>query len=60
MTIIDFNKAVLCLDPDCRAITDSRTDQCPACGNRGLISLARVLQPTPELGAISYIASSHF
>lgn len=55
MTLIPFNHAVLCLDPDCRTISDVRNDHCPACGNLGLLSLARVLQPCPELGAINFI-----
>lgn len=52
--IVSFNEAVLCVS--CRAISNVSRDTCPACGDRGtLLSLARVLQPTPELGQITYI-----
>lgn len=52
--IVPFLAAVFCVD--CRAVSNSPGDQCLACGSRGaLISLARILQPTPELGRITYI-----
>ena len=34
-------KAVFCLD--CEVISSSRSDQCPACKGRSLVSLARIL-----------------
>jgi len=57
MTIIPFNSACLCVS--CRAISDSRNDTCPACGETGsLLNLARVLNPTPELGQITFLLTT--
>lgn len=52
--MISFNRLVLCFE--CRTFSDSRGDTCPACGERGtLLNVARMLQPTPELGAITWL-----
>lgn len=51
--------AVLCESCDPPTIFDSRETRgeiCPVCQSRGsLLSLARVLNPTPELGKITFI-----
>lgn len=50
--------AMLC--ENCQTISDSRTDTCPLCKSVGcLMSLARVLNPNPEIGAISYIFAAN-
>lgn len=55
--MIPLALAMLC--ENCQTISDSRTDTCPLCKSSGcLMSLGRVLNPTPELGQISYIFSS--
>jgi len=41
LRIVLLNRAMLCLD--CEVISQSRNDECPACGSRSLLSLARVL-----------------
>ena len=52
--IINLRDAVLCVS--CCAVSDAHGDLCPKCGELGgLLSLARVLNPSPELGQISYI-----
>ncbi len=57
VVIIPFNQAVLCLS--CRVVSDWHGEVCPACAQRGtLVSLARILQPTPELGRICYVLTS--
>src|SRR6266568_1278115 len=51
VSIIPFNQAVICLS--CRAISDGHGSACASCAETGtLISLARILQPTPELGRV--------
>jgi hypothetical protein len=39
--VVLLNRAMLCLD--CEVISQSRGDECPACGSRSLLCLARVL-----------------
>jgi hypothetical protein len=39
--IVLLNRAMLCLD--CEVISQSRGGECPACGSRSLLCLARVL-----------------
>jgi len=39
--IVPLGTAVFCLD--CEAISNSRGDECQACGSRSLVSLARIL-----------------
>lgn len=56
--IIPWPTAVLCVS--CRAVSNATSETCPACGDCGsLLSLARVLQPTPELGQITYVLSAY-
>jgi len=56
--IIPLSRAALCVN--CTAVSNSRGDHCLSCGSAGsLLSLARVLDPTPELGAITYISVSN-
>ena len=54
--MIPLTYAVLCA---CGLISDMRDvhgERCPACTAQGqMLSLARVLNPTPELGTITYI-----
>jgi hypothetical protein len=38
---VPLGTAVFCLD--CEAISNSRSDECLACGSRSLVSLARIL-----------------
>jgi hypothetical protein len=38
---LPLRSAFYCLD--CEIISNARTDECPACGNRSLMSLARIL-----------------
>lgn len=52
--MIALKFAVLCLD--CDTISDSRTSTCPQCSaHNSLLPLARVMNPTPEHGEISYV-----
>lgn len=52
--MIPLKFAVLCMG--CEHVSDSRTDTCEHCGERGnFLALARVLNPTIENGQISYI-----
>lgn len=51
--MIPLKFAVLCLD--CQHISDSRTDTCPACSQRSLMSLSRILNPIPDFGEITSI-----
>ena len=57
LSIVPLAYAVLCVA--CSCIVDSREchgDRCSACASSsGLLSLARVLNPQPELGEITYI-----
>lgn len=54
---IPLRYAILC--EGCVTILNSleiRGELCPACGCAGaMLSLARVLSPNPELGAIAYV-----
>ena len=55
--IIPFNQAVICLS--CRAVSDWHGESCASCAETGtLLTLARILQPTPELGRVCYIHSA--
>jgi len=40
-SVLPLWKAVFCLD--CEAISNSRSEECPACKSRSLVSLARML-----------------
>lgn len=52
--ILPLRDANLCVE--CQAISNSRGECCPNCGCAGtLISLARVLNPSPEIGKVTYI-----
>lgn len=54
MIYIPLASAVMCCN--CDAVSDSRSDRCPACGADGsLLSLARVLNPSPEMGTITFL-----
>jgi len=39
--VVPLSSAVFCLD--CEVISQSRTDECPACHSRSLLSLGRIL-----------------
>lgn len=59
ITHLPLQHALLC--EFCACIVDSRCirGEVCACGAQGsLLSLARVLNPTPELGAVTYIFSA--
>lgn len=60
MSTIPLTYALLCA---CGSITDMREvrgEVCPACASQGqMISLARVLCPSPTLGAVTYILAQH-
>lgn len=59
MTHLPLQHALLC--ESCACIVDSRCirGEVCACGAQGsLLSLARILNPTPELGAVTYIFSA--
>ena len=52
--MVMLRDAVLCVG--CNMISDARGDSCPSCAATGsLLSLARVLNPSPELGAITFV-----
>jgi hypothetical protein len=52
--IIPLSRAVLCMD--CMTVNDSTSEVCVACGETGgLLNLGRVLNPTPELGAVTFL-----
>ena len=52
--IIALPVAMLCVD--CQMISDTRNDTCPFCTHKHcLLSIARILNPTPELGQITFI-----
>ena len=52
--IIALNRAVLC--ESCFTVNDSTGETCVCCKAVGtLLPLARVLNPTPELGAVTFI-----
>lgn len=56
---IPLNFCVLC--ESCASVCDSRTirGEVCACGAQGsLLSLARILNPTPELGCVTYVFSA--
>ena len=42
--VLPLLSAVLCVD--CESVTNSRGDECPVCGSRSLLSLARTLGGT--------------
>jgi hypothetical protein len=41
---VPLQSAVLCID--CESVSDSRCDECPVCGSRSVLSLARLLGGT--------------
>lgn len=41
--IIPLSEAVICLNPKCEAISNSKSHHCPACGERGVMPLASML-----------------
>ncbi len=52
--IVPLSKASWCMD--CLAISDSSGEQCLACGASGsMLSLARILAPSPEIGRVTYV-----
>jgi len=57
--MIPLTYAVLCA---CGVVTDmreTRGERCPACGAREqMLSLARVLNPNPSIGTITFILAS--
>lgn len=55
---IPLGVAQLCVE--CSSVVEAKGDTCPRCNAVGcLLSLARVLNPDPKLGAITYIFVSH-
>lgn len=51
---IPLRQAALCVA--CEHVVWSNASTCPKCASEGsLLSLARVLNPSPELGKITYI-----
>jgi len=54
--MIPLTYAVLCACGTVADMREVRGERCPACDMCGqMLSLARVLNPTPELGTITYI-----
>ena len=53
MTCIPLQSAVVCLN--CEAVSDTPLDTCPACGGRGLLNLAAVLnrETEPEMEEVA-------
>jgi len=52
--VIPLKAAMLCVD--CQMISDSRNDTCPFCTHKHcLLSLSRILNPSPDLGQITFI-----
>jgi hypothetical protein len=48
-----LDRAVLCVS--CDSLSDSNTDDCPACGAKGsLFNLSRILNPNPKLGQVTH------
>jgi hypothetical protein len=41
--MLRLSDAVLCADEQCDTISDATSETCPKCGNKGLLSLASVL-----------------
>lgn len=60
MTMIPLSQAVMCA---CGIISDQRevkAERCASCGSQGqFLSLARVLNPNPQLGQVTYVLASH-
>jgi hypothetical protein len=54
--MIPMNQSVLCIQ--CLTISDARGDNCPACGDRSLISLARLLNADPREGTITFLRAA--
>ncbi len=51
---IPLRDAVLCIS--CNVVSNSRGETCAYCGWTGsLLNLSRILNPTPELGSITYL-----
>jgi hypothetical protein len=48
---VPLQSAVLCID--CESVSDSRCDECPVCGSRSLLNLARLLGGTLAHGVNS-------
>lgn len=58
MVSLDLTRATLCVQ--CEKITDARGSVCPVCASSGsLLSLARVLNPSPELGSVTFMLVNH-
>jgi hypothetical protein len=54
--IIPGKRAMWCVS--CDSVSNSTSDDCPACGaSLRMISLNRIMNPCPELGAITYVYS---
>jgi len=54
--IIPSEHAVWCFS--CRAVSDAFGDSCPSCQQSGtLISLSRLLMPSPESGRVDFICA---
>lgn len=57
--MVHLSKAVMCCN--CSVISDmtqTRGDVCPACACQGqMLSLARILNPCPQLGSVTYVYS---
>lgn len=59
MSTIPLNDAVLCACGMIHNARDIRGEVCPACTSQGqMLSLARVLNPSPEIGTITFILAS--
>ena len=57
--MIPLSRAMLC--ENCAIISAPVNDTCPGCQATGcLLSLARVLNPSPELGQINFIVRGKF
>lgn len=53
-TLISLKVAMFC--ENCTVISELKTETCPACGAHGcMLSLRRVMNPTPELGSINFV-----
>lgn len=57
LQMLTLRSAVLCAG--CQTISNVTGDTCPGCGANGsLLSLSRVLNPSPELGVVTFVLSS--
>jgi hypothetical protein len=56
MNSIPLSRAFLCVN--CEQVSEAKHEACPVCGSVTLLSLARILNPSPELGQVTFILAA--